>query len=303
MYKYFCLILFVLSPALFAASADKQVIAFAQDTMANDFRKAQVYEVRDSISKYPEYSFIYSDGKGQISLMIRQIERFIKQKVDILILGTNDEKAIVPVVTKAHKAGIKVIILDRGIRSNDYTTFINSDNREIGRIAGRYLAKKLTGKGRILLFEGIPQADVTKLRTQGFYDEINKHKAIHIISRVGNFLRKDAILEMEKLLKEGVQVDAIFAESDSMLSGVRLVLNRYKIDPNSILMVGVDFITEAKNAIENGSQTASVLYPLGGKKAVEIALKILKGKSVPKHIYNPIKLITKENVHKVTPIF
>lgn len=305
MFRYFFLTLLALSLSLSAtfAADNKKIIAFAQDTMANDFRKAQVHEVRDEAAKHPHLSFIYSDGKGQTSLMIRQIEGFIKQKIDLLILGTNDERAIVPVITKAYKAGIPVIVLDRGIRSKNYTSFINSDNRKIGQIAGRYLANKLKGKGQVLLFEGIPTADVTQLRTKGFYDEINKYKKIKVISRVGNYLRKDAVIEMEKILKQGIHIDAIFAESDSMLSGVRLVLNRYNIDPTSIMMVGVDFSSEAQHAIRNGTQLATVTYPLGGTKAVEVALKILKGQTVPKQITIPSKLVTKTNVDKVTPIF
>lgn len=303
MFRYLFIFLFTFSMPLLGASLNNNVIAYAQDTMANDFRKAQVYEVRDEIAKHPQLSFIYSDGKGQTSLMMQQIEYFIKQKVNLLILGTNDERAIVPVVSKAYKAGIPVIVLDRGILGHDYTTFINSDNRKIGKIAGRFIANKLKGKGLVLLFEGVLNTDVTKLRSKGFMDEMNKYKGIQVIKRTGNYLRKDSILEMEKLLKQGIHVDAIFAESDSMLSGVRLVLKRYKIDPASIIMVGVDFISEAQNAIRNGSQTATVTYPLGGIKAVELALKILKGQSVPKHISIPSELVTKSNVNKVIPIF
>ena len=304
MYKYLIPILLTLLSTLTEASGSAtQVIAFAQDTMANDFRKAQVYEVRDEIAKYPQLSFIYSDAKGQTSLMIRQIEGFIKQKVDLLILGTNDEKMIVPVVSKAHKAGIPVILLDRGILSDDYTSFIKYDNRKIGRIAGRFIAEKLNGKGKVLLLEGVQKIDVTKLRTLGFFDEIYKHKDIKVIKRTGNFLRKDSIIEMEKVLKKGIRVDAIFAESDSMLSGVRLVLKRYDINPASVVMIGVDFISETQNAIRNGSQLASITYPLGGKKAVEVALKILNGEQVPKQISITSELVTGNNVDKIEPIF
>lgn len=235
--------------------------------------------------------------------MIRQIELFIKQKVDLLIVGTNDESAIVPVISKAYKAGIPIIILDRGILSKNYTTFIKYDNRKIGQIAGNFIAKKIKGKGQVLLFEGVPNIDVTKLRSKGFFDVISQYKNINVIKRTGNFLRKDSIVEMEKLLKQGVRFDAIFAESDSMLSGIRLVLKRYKINPASISMVGVDFISEAQRAIRKGSQLATVTYPLGGIKAVEIALNILKGKKVPKQISIESELVTKENVNKVTPIF
>lgn len=304
MARHFLLFLILVSsPLQGTAEINKKLIAFAQDTMSNDFRKAQVHEVRDAIAKHPELAFVYSDAQGQTSLMIHQIDQFIQQKVDLLIIGTNDENAVVPVVSKAYKSGIPVIVLDRGIKGSDYTTFINSDNIKIGQIGAQQIAKHINGKGTVLLFEGIQEADVTKHRSQGFLDEIGKYKDIKVIKRTGNYLRKDAIIEMEKLIKEGIHFDAIFSESDSMLSGVRMVLKRYKINPQSIVMVGVDYTSEAKEAIRNGSQTSSILFPLGGIKAVEAALNILKDDPVNKHINNPVRLITKNNVEKTAPIF
>lgn len=295
--------LIFISTILSGSTVEMKTIAFAQDTMGNDFRKAQVYEVRDEIAKHSNLKFIYSDAKGQTSLLIRQIEKFIMMKVDLIILGTNDKQAVVKVVAKAYKSGIPVIVLDRGINGEEYTTFINSDNIKIGAIAAQYIAKELNAKGTVLLFEGIQKADVTQLRSKGFMDEISKHKNIKVIKRTGNYLRKDAILEMEKVIKDGIHIDAIFSESDSMLSGVRSALNRYKKDTRSIIMVGCDYTSEAQLAIRNGTQSASILFPLGGKRSVEIAMKIFAKEKVVKHIFIPVKLITKDNEKKVRPIF
>jgi len=302
-FKLLFFTLVAISLPLSSEAAEKRVIAFAQDTMANDFRRAQVEEVRSAVAMHPQLSFVYSDAQGQTSLLIRQIEQFIEQKVDLLILGTNDENAVVPVVSKAYQSGIPVIVLDRGINGTEYTTFINSDNIRIGALGAQYIAKRLGGKGQVLLFEGLQKADVTQLRSQGFLDEIGKHKGIKVIKRTGNYLRKDALLEMEKLVADGIQVDAIFSESDSMLSGVRMVLSKNNIEPGSIIMVGCDYTSEAREAIRNGSQSGSVLFPLGGIQSVEVALKIFSNEPVPKHISIPVKLVTKENVTQVPPIF
>lgn len=293
----------MLSGAAIAADANKAVIAFAQDDLQNDFRKAQVAEARDEAAKYPELSFTFTDAGGQTALLINQIEQFIAQKVSVLIVGTNDANAVVPVVSKARKAGVPVIILDRGIAGKDYTTFIDSDNIKIGAVGAAYIGEKLKGKGVVLLFEGLQKADVTQLRSKGFLDGIAKHPGIKVIKRTGNYLRKDALTEMEKLVAEGVHVDAIFSESDSMLSGVRMVLDRHKIDSRSIVMIGCDYTSEAREAIRLGTQTGSVLFPLGGTRSVEVARAIIAGKTVPKHISIPVKLITKENVEQVPPIF
>jgi len=294
---------FAVSLTAVSLSADVKTIAFAQDTLGNDFRKAQVYEVRDEAAKYPNLKFVYSDAKAQTSLLIRQIKGFINSKVDLIVVGTNDEQAVVPIISQAYKSGIPIIILDRGIRGNDYTTFINSDNIKIGSIGAQYVAKRLGGKGKVLLFEGIQTADVTKLRSKGFLDEIGKHKGISVIKRTGNYLRKDAIIEMEKLIASGERVDAIFSESDSMLSGARSAMEHHGIDPSTLITVGCDYTSEAREAIRSGKQTGSVLFPLGGKKSVETAVKIFKGEDVPKHIIITVKLITKNNVDLEKPIF
>lgn len=88
-----------------------------------------------------------------------------------------------------------------------------------------------------------------------------------------------------------------------MLSGVRVVLAKNNIDPRKIVMIGCDYTSEARAAIRDGTQTGSVLFPLGGRQSVETALKILGGKTVPKHIVIPVQMVTKDNVNEVPPIF
>lgn len=287
----------------YAQGSGHRVIAFAQDTMRNDFRVAQVFEVRNEVAKHPNLSFFYSDAQGKTSLLIHQIQGFIDKKVDVLIVGTNDEQAVVPVIRQARKNGIHVIILDRGIKGTDYSTFINSDNIEIGRLGAQFIANKLKNQGLVLLFEGLPTADVTHLRSRGFMEEMAKHPGIKVIKRTGNYLRKDALIEMDHLLKKGTRPDAIFAESDSMLSGARFAMKSHKINPTTIISVGCDYTSEAREAIRNGSQTGSVLFPLGGKQAVKTSLKLLAGDAVPKHIVIPTKLVSKTNVEQIQPIF
>ncbi|MDP3290472.1 MAG: substrate-binding domain-containing protein, partial [Sulfuricurvum sp.] len=179
--KFFILLLSLTRASMLYA--ESKTVAFAQDTMGNDFRKAQVYEVRDAAAKHSELTFVYSDAKGQTSLLIRHINGFIDAKVDLIVVGTNDEKAVVPVILKAVKSKIAVIILDRGIQGDEYTTFINSNNIKIGEMGAKYIAERLRGKGKVLLFEGLQKADVTKLRSKGFMDEIAKHKGIRVIKR------------------------------------------------------------------------------------------------------------------------
>ena len=297
---YFILTLFI---SLLFSDNTQRTIAFAQDTMANDYRREQVFEAKKEAEKNKNINFTYSDANGQTSMLIRQIEKFIKDKVDVIIIGTNDEEAVVPVISKAMSQGIAVIILDRGVKTENYSTFINSDNVNIGKIGAEYIAKRLNGKGKVLLFEGLQKADVTHLRTKGFMDEISKHKEIEVIKRTGNYLRKDAIKETEELVKNNISVDAIFSESDSMLSGVRSTYEKYGLDSSKVIMVGCDYTSEAKEAIIKGTQTGSILFPLGGVESIQTAIKIINKEKVDKHIVIPVKLVTKENVQIIKPVF
>lgn len=286
------------------AFTGEYVVAFAQDTLKNDFRRAQLMEVEQSLKPHRDIQFLYSDARGKTSLLIHQIREFIRQEVDVLIVGTNDAQLVVPVIEEAYEKGIKVLILDRGVQTSRYTSFLNSDNKLIGRMAGRFIAERLNGKGQVLLMEGIMTADVTQDRTQGFMDVMADYPELKVIRRTGNFLRKDALIEMEKLISEGVTVNAIFSESDSMLSGVRAVLARYQIDPASIITIGCDYTSEARAAILEGSQTASILFPLGGEAAASAVLALKAGKSLPHHINIPVDtLVTQDNVNQVRPVF
>jgi len=303
LFFFFLTLIFFLFPNFLNADNHIKTIAFAQDTMANDYRKAQVFAVRDALKGNPDVKFVYSDAKGRTSRLIYDIERFIKAKVAVLIVGTNDANAVVTVIEKAYENGIGVIILDRGVNTKTYTTFINSDNLKMGKMGAEFIAKKLAYEGKVLLFEGLPNADVTQLRNEGFLSEMAKYKDIEVIKRTGNYLRRDAIRVMEQLLKESVKVDAIFSESDSMLSGVRSAMKHHKKDPASVIMIGCDYTNEARAAIRAGEQTASIKFPLGGKEAAKIALAILEEKKIPKHISIPVKLVTKENVEAISPVF
>jgi ABC-type sugar transport system substrate-binding protein len=297
------LLLLMACASVIGAEKKQFVIAFAQDNMANDFRKAQVLQAKEAAAKYPNVLFLYSDAKAKTSLLIRHIEQFIAEGADALIVGTNHPDLVVPAIERAYEKGIAVVIVDRGVNTDRYGCFIHSNNKEIGRIAARYLETKLPKNGTVLMLQGLENNDVANAREQGFTEVIEKHPRIKVIKRRGNYLRKDTILAMEALHKEGILYDAIYSHSDSMLSGVRTFYARHGLDIKKVPTVGVDYTAEAREAIKNGEQSATVLFPLAGKEAVQTAVKLLEKKEVPKQIELGVTLITKENIEKIQPIF
>ena len=133
-------------------------------------------------------------------------------------------------------------------------------------------------------------------------DVVKEYEDVDVIKRVGNFLRNDTMKVMEDIYAQQIEFDAIYSQSDSMLVGVREVQAKLGLDKGGIA-VGIDYIQEAKDAILEGKQTATFLYPTVAKEGIEVIVDLINGKEVAKDITVPTKLITIDNVKEVAPIF
>lgn len=306
--RIFAMLLVVLI-STHGAAADEAVtkqfvVGFAQDTLSNDFRLAQVKGIESGLAPYKNIRFVYSDGMGSTAKQIRDIEDLLASKVDILITSPRDARAMTPVISKAYQQGIPVILLTRKIESNDYTTFIAPDDKAIARHAADYLAEQLHGKGKILMLQGVPSASTAINRTNAFSDALRQYPGISIAAiKTANYLRSDAIKALEEVLQSGLQFDAIYAQSDSMASGARIALKKSGYDLSTVIIVGIDYINEARDAIRKGEQQASFTYPTCAREAVEAVLAIIAGKKISKNVVVPSQRVTKENVSTVDAIF
>jgi len=280
------------------------VVAFAQDTMANDWRVAQVRQLQQAFAAHPEVKFVYSDGKGDTARQVHDIDNFIYQKVDVLMASPRDSQATVPVLAKAYRQGIPVVLISRSITADEYTTFVAPDNTQIAKHAADVVAKALNGQGKIFILQGIPTASTVKERTQGFLDQLQKYPGLQVVaSRPANYLRADAIRVTEEVLRQGISFDAIYAQSDSMAIGARLALHKKGINPADKVIVGIDYVSEAREAIRSKEQTASFVYPTSAVEAAQVVLKILRGETVPKKVVVNSMLVTIDNVERLDPIF
>lgn len=294
-------VFFIISIFINLSFAKDYLIGFSQDTLANDWRAAQVQEVRDEVSKHSNLKLIVKDAKGKVSNQIRDIQRFIDQKVDFIITSPKDARTTSLVLKKAIKKGIKVILISRNIVTKDYTAFIAPDNYMIGESAAKFLAKHLNYKGSVLMLQGVKGASSTTQRTKGFEKIISRYPNMKIVKRRANYLRNDAIKVMEEIYKSNISFDAIYSQSDSMLIGAREVMER--LNKPLVPSVGIDYIKQTRQAIMDGKQLASFLYPTSGKQGVEAIVDIIEGKKVPKNRILDTIMVTKDNVDKVKPIF
>lgn len=280
------------------------VVGFAQDTLANDWRMAQVLALQRGFAKYPQVRFIYTDGHGSTAKQIRDVEDLIVRGVDILITSPRDSRAMTPIITRAYRKGIPVILLTRKIEGDAYTSFIAPDDASIARKAARYIAARLPGGGHVLMLQGVPTASTAIARTNAFNKELKKYPALTLSGiKTANYLRSDAIKAVEEALQQGIRIDAIYAQSDSMASGARIALEKSGRDLSKVLIVGIDYINEARAAIRTGQQSASFTYPTCGNEAVSAIMSLIEGKKLPKTIRVPSQLVTRDNVEQVDPIF
>ncbi len=298
-----------LLPGVFTATASAAEksslsIGFAQDTLANDWRLAQAEALRTALAAQPGVTLTITDGHGETARQIRDIEDLVHRKVDVLIASPRDGRAMTPVIANAYRNGTPVVLLTRKISSADYTSFISPDDAAIARDAARYMAAQLKGKGNILMLQGVPTATTAIVRTEAFLAELKRHPGLRVSAiKVGNYLRADAIRALEEALQQDIRFDAIYAQSDSMAAGARIALRKAGRDPGTLVIVGIDYIGEAREAIRRGEQSASFTYPTCAAEAAAVALAIGRGEKVPKKVIVDSIMVTRDNVEQVAPIF
>ena len=281
-----------------AFAAQKQwTIGFSQDTMDHPWRAYMVTSARDQAKKYPEIKqFIYTDAGGSNEKQIADVEDLIARGVDLIMMSPREAQPLVPAVEAIKKAGIPLVVLDREIVGDDYTVFIGGDNLKVGNELGKYTKANAPKNFSYLELEGIPGATPTIQRHEGFTQQI-KGSTTRLDAQPANYDMAPAIPIMEDwLTKYKGRFQVIYAHNDPMILGVIKVLKEAGYKPGDVFLVGVDGQREAFEAIKDGWLNATAIYATGGALGLDMAVRVLKGQSVPKRIIMETPVITKENV-------
>ena len=295
------LIILVLSLCGPARAHEPMFIGFAQNTLGNDWHLAQVLAIKLALAEYPQVHFEYTDARGSAALQAKQIEDLVSRGIDLLIVSPGDRTLLTPVIDRVYADGVPVILLSSDIDNDSYTTLVHTGDQAIGRAAGEFLAQRLAGKGRVLMLEGMPGTGTTLYRSRGFIEAVARYPAITVERRTGNDLHADTSHAIEAVLTTGPDIDAIYAQSDSMALTAIMVLRRHGIDPSSLPIVGIDYINESRNAIRRGDLTASFIYPTGGREVASVAMSILSRAPVAREILLESTLVTRDNVDELEP--
>lgn len=275
---------FLLSMLLFISCQqhqpqEKYTIAFSQCIGTDAWRQTMLQEMKRELSFHPEIAFLYADAKGNSKQQIQQIETFLKQDIDLLIVSPNEADPLTPIVNSIYQQNIPVIVTDRKTSSNLYNAYVGADNVAIGNLAGKYIANTLKGKGNISIITGLKGTSASIEREKGLRESLRDHPAIKITYVLeGDWERAKARTLAQDHLEELASSDLIFAFNDQMALGVREILQRFDTKANQII-IGVDALPGSGNGLEQinkGYLQASLLYPTGGAEAIRTAIAILK---------------------------
>lgn len=235
------------------------------------------------------------DYTGQINI----VEDAINSRVDGIVLAPSHGDSLVPFVLRAQKEGIPVVIFDSGIATEEYVSYIATDNRQGGVVGAERLAEKLGGKGKVAIL-GVKKGSVsTDQREEGFQETIKtRYPGIEIVQFLyGEADRAKSLDRATDILTAHPDLNAIFASNESSSVGAVQAIKQKGL-VGKVLLVGFDSSPNLIDDLRAGALDSLVLqnpYRMG-YESVKTLVEKLDGKQPPRLIDTGVKLLTKENL-------
>ncbi len=235
------------------------------------------------------------DLKAQIDV----VQNFTAQGVNGIVLAPLSDKALVGSVKAAVDAKIPVVVFDSDLAGSDHTSFVATDNRAAGRLAGDHLAKLLGGKGKVVLLRYQEGSASTTNREEGFLEAIKKHPDIQVVSdnQYGGATTESALSKSESVLSANSGVQGVFAPNESTTFGMLLALQKMGL-AGKMRFVGFDASDKLLEALKKGELDGLVVQdPFKiGYLAVKTMAAHLRKEPVEKRIDTGAKLVSSENL-------
>ncbi|MDQ6480874.1 sugar ABC transporter substrate-binding protein [Dyadobacter sp. LHD-138] len=279
-------------------SADKKlVIGATMLSMQNEF-VVNVSDQMEAKAKELGVELITVDAERSALKQVEQVESFIAQGVDAIVMNPCEVEASSPAVKLAMDAKIPIINVNSETTAKP-TAFVGSDDTESARIAMKYIVEKLGGKGNVIMMHGYMGQAAQIKRDKGAKEILKANPGLTLLAeQSGEWDRAKAMSLTENWIQSfGPKINAIFAQNDEMGLGVVKALEAAGLK-NKIIVVSIDAIPDALQAVKKGALDATVYQNAKqqGGTAIETAVKAAKGSTFEKEVLIPFQLVTKENL-------
>lgn len=279
---------------------DGIVIGVSMLSLQSEF----IVNVKDALeaeAKVRNIELIITDAQRTAEKQVQQVETFISQKVDAIILNPCEVEASSPAIERAKEAGIPIINVNSETKSIP-DAFVGSRDEESAEIALEHIAKLINYQGNIVIIEGyIGQAAQIK-RAEGAKKILSKYPKIKVLAeQTAEWDRAKAMTLMENWVQSyGGSINAVFAHNDEMGMGALQALEQAKMK-EKVVVVSIDAINDALVAVNDGRLNATIYQDARGQgeTAIDMAMKIINKEPLSnKEIFIPFRLVTKENVNQ-----
>jgi inositol transport system substrate-binding protein len=294
----------VLSSPAFAAK-----IGVSMDKFDDNFLTV----LRNSMAEYaktqPGVTLQIEDAKDDVSKQLSQVQNFIANGVDAIIVNPVDTSATGAITKAAADAGVPLVYVNREPIDVDKlgpkAAFVASNEAESGTLEAKQICKLLGGKGNILVIEGVLSNQSAVQRTKDVHEVLSTPDCTGIkvvAEQTANYDRTQGQNLMTNWLSKGMQFDAVVSNNDEMAIGALQAMKSAGVDTKKAVVGGIDATQDALASMKAGDLKVTVFQDAAGqgKGAVDAALALAAGKPVEKKVYIPFQLVTPANMDQFT---
>ncbi len=297
--KILSTILFLIFFVEYGFAKDKFLIGFSQCAQHEAWRQNMEAEMERELMFHNDLKLIIKQSYDDASLQVQQINELLEMGIDLLIVSPYQINPVQTMIEEVYNKGIPVVMVDRKIGSDHYSAYVGGNNFEVGEVAARYIANKLNNRGKIVEIMGGLNSSPAIERTRGFNQTLENYPELDNIFKINTDKTLEVIPDgLKKILKSEPDIDAVFAFNDDFATIASSIISE-SFSERNILIVGVDGLPNEGGGIEmveKGLISATLIYPTGGKEAIEIASKILHKEPFEKENLLSTTLVDPSNV-------
>ena len=197
------------------------VIGFSQANFKEPYREHVNHELERLVKNYPKFKLVIADGQATVNTQVSQVENFMTQRVDLLMISPFEAAPLTPSVSAVYKAGVPVIELDRKTSGDNYTAFVGGDNRAIAKEAGEWAAKTLLPDGgEAAILEGLPSSSPAIERLEGFKAGIASNPKIKLVAvQPVDWMEDQAVTVFSAMLQSHPDIKLVYTSNDLAAAG------------------------------------------------------------------------------------